>query len=260
MNILQKSIAVFIVAIGCAGCVCFDSDNKIQVFNGKNLDGWDIFFANRKVNENPNNLVSVKNGELVFSGKEFGGIATKTEFENFRIVVEYKWRGDTHADRKTKARDSGLLFASKGEFGSCYGAWINSLEVNIIEGATGDFILAMQNSDDFTMVSEVNSSTGEYQKGGLPIIANKANFVAIRRIGRDANWQDKINAKDLNNLEKGVGQWNRLECVFKNGEVDVFLNGVFVNHLDNYFPRVGKLQLQSEGAGIVFRKVEIQPL
>ena len=237
---------------------CDKSANSgTPIFNGKNLDGWEIYISKRGVDKDPNGVFRVVDGELVISGEEFGGIISKEDFENFKIVLEFKWRGDTHGKRAKKARDSGLLFASNGEYGSCFGSWINGLEVNIIEGAIGDFIHAAPTAkNDFYMISEINPQTGEYMRGGK----KAEKLPAIRRIGRNPEWKDVIDAKDTNGLEKPVGEWNRLECTFKDGKVDVFLNGKHVNHLDDYFPRKGKLQIQSEGAGIVYRKIDVEKL
>jgi hypothetical protein len=57
-----------------------------------------------------------------------------------------------------------------------------------------------------------------------------------------------------------VGEWNRLECIVKDDEITVILNGVEVNHAQNVKPSRGKIQVQSEGAEIFFRKIELIPL
>ena len=44
------------------------SENKwIEIFNGKNLDGWEIKIRGHKVNDNFNNTFKVKNGVLEVS-------------------------------------------------------------------------------------------------------------------------------------------------------------------------------------------------
>ena len=44
------------------------SENKwVEIFNGKNLDGWEIKIRGHKVNDNFNNTFKVKNGVLEVS-------------------------------------------------------------------------------------------------------------------------------------------------------------------------------------------------
>jgi hypothetical protein len=60
-------------------------------------------------------------------------------------------------------------------------------------------------------------------------------------------------------VENPPGQWNRLECVAKNGTIQIHLNGVLVNEAKNVWPRSGKILLQCEGSEIFFRRLELQP-
>ena len=43
-------------------------------------------------------------------------------------------------------------------------------------------------------------------------------------------------------------------------KADCYFNGKFVNHATHVSPRAGKIQLQSEGCGIEFRRITIMPL
>ena len=117
--------------------------NPIVLFNGKNLDGFYILLRNsetekeRKINEDPKKVFTVQDGMLRASGEEWGYIITEKEYENYRLVVEWKWGESTWPPRKENARDSGILL-------HCVGpdkVWKKSIEYQIIEGGTGDFIL-----------------------------------------------------------------------------------------------------------------------
>ena len=55
--------------------------------------------------------------------------------------MEWKWGGPTQGERKTKARDSGILVHGVGEDGAYHNTWLESIESQIIEGGCGDFIL-----------------------------------------------------------------------------------------------------------------------
>ena len=61
-------------------------------------------------------------------------------------------------------------------------------------------------------------------------------------------------------VEKPVGQWNRLECIAEGQEITIVLNGAVVNHAIDVRPRKGRIQVQSEGAEVLFRRIDLVPL
>ncbi len=67
------------------------SQNTIHLFNGENLDGWYTFIKDRGRDNDPKNVFTVKIGIIHISGEEWGCITTNKEFENYKLVVEYKW-------------------------------------------------------------------------------------------------------------------------------------------------------------------------
>ena len=71
--------------------------SKIQLFNGKNLDGWYTFIKGKGRNNDPNKVFTVQNGLIRISGEEFGCITTIEEFENYKLVVDFKWGEKTYA-------------------------------------------------------------------------------------------------------------------------------------------------------------------
>ena len=64
-------------------------------------------------------------------------------------------------------------------------------------------------------------------------------------------------AKDI---EKPVGEWNIIECIAKGEEILIYLNNKLVNHVVKAQPQKGRIQIQSEGAEIFFRRVDLTPL
>ncbi len=72
----------------------------IQLFNGKDLSGWDIKFAGHKLNDNYKNTFRVQDGVLKvcydewehFNG-EFGHIFYKKKFSHYKLRVEYRFVG-----------------------------------------------------------------------------------------------------------------------------------------------------------------------
>ena len=74
-------------------------DGWVSLFNGKDLEGWDIKISGYELNNNYKNTFRVENGLLrvcydeydKFDG-EFGHIYYKTPFSYYRLRVEYRFR------------------------------------------------------------------------------------------------------------------------------------------------------------------------
>jgi hypothetical protein len=230
----------------------------IQLFNGKNLDGWYTFLKERGRNNDPKGVFTVKDGTIRISGEEFGCITTEKEYENYRLLVEFKWGEKTFDPRLDKARDSGILLHSVGEDGGVSGIWMHSMECQLIEGGTGDFIVVGDGSEQFSLTASVapvkDPGTYVYQAGGEQVTIHDGR---INWYGRDPKWQDVKGFRGANDVEKPAGGWNKLECIVDGNEITVILNGKLVNHAVGVRPSKGKIQIQSEGAEIFFRKVEL---
>ena len=233
----------------------------IQLFNGNNLDGWYTFIKDRGRNIDPKEVFTVKDGIIHISGEEWGCITTENEYENYHLVTEFKWGKKTFDPRIDKARDSGILLHSVGEDGGYSGIWMHSIECQIIEGGTGDLLVVGDGSEQFVLTCPValEKQGGSYifQLDGKPITINGGR---INWYGRDPNWQDVKDFRGENSIEKPAGEWNKLECIVNKGSIDVILNGKHVNHAMSTKPRKGRIQIQSEGAEIFFRKVELMSI
>src|SRR5262249_10317837 len=71
---------------------------KIQLFNGKNLDGFYTYLGSPGKgekpygkNNDPEKVFTVENGAIRVSGKIFGAFITENEYEDYHLVVEFKW-------------------------------------------------------------------------------------------------------------------------------------------------------------------------
>lgn len=237
------------------------NDKTIKLFNGINLDGWYTFLQNRGRDNDPKSVFTVRDGMIRVSGEEWGCITTHAEYENFTIVAEFKWGELTFDPRLDNARDCGLLLHSQGEDGGSQGIWMHSIECQIIEGGTGDFIVVGNGTDQFQITSTVAS-----EKQGNSFIFQPAGHKEtiqggrINWYGRDPNWKDVLGFRGKNDIEKPVGEWNTLECIAVDGQISIFLNGTLVNRATHVKPKKGLIQIQSEGAEIFFRRVELTPM
>ncbi|WP_236973546.1 3-keto-disaccharide hydrolase [Membranihabitans maritimus] len=236
-------------------------DSTIQLFNGENLDGWYTFIRDRGKNTDPKNVFTVQDGILHISGEEWGCITTEEEYENYHLTTEFKWGGGTHEPRLDRARDCGILLHSQGEDGGYNGTWMHSIECQIIEGGSGDFIVVGDKTDKFSITSPVaeekQGSSFVYQPGGELATINSGR---INWYGRSPEWKDTIDFRGEQDVEKPVGEWNTMECIAKGDTIIVKLNGVEVNKAINVKPSKGRIQVQSEAAEILFRKIELKKL
>jgi hypothetical protein len=233
----------------------------IKLFNGKNLDGWYTFLKGKGKNNDPDNVFTVKDGLIRISGEEFGCITSNEEFENYKLVVEFKWGELTYAPRVDKAKDSGILLHSTGEDGGYFGTWMHSIECQIIEGGTGDLLAVGDGTKQFSLTCPVEpeKQAGSYvfNPDGKPVTIYEGR---INWYGRDPQWKDVKGFRGAKDIEKQSGKWNRIECVANGKEILIYLNGKLVNHAIDVQPQKGRIQIQSEGAEILFRRIELTPL
>lgn len=195
-------------------------------------------------------------GDIDYFRARVGGLTTNDEYENYKIVVEYKWGAKIYAPREFKARDCGLQIHSVGQDGAVLETWMHSIECNIIEEGTGDILLLGDGDKTFSLTSTAAPEKQEkcyvFQPQGAPVTIKGGR---LNWYGRDPEWQDVKGFRGRGDVEKPAGKWNRLECIANKGEITIYLNGTLVNHATDVSPSKGRIQIQSEGAEIFFRKV-----
>ena len=120
----MKKVALFIaLLIIAAACINKKSEkeNWIPLFNGKNLDGWEIKIKGSPLGENYKNTFRVENGSLVvrydqydkFNG-EYGHIFFKQPFSHYKLRIEYRFVGDQVPGGQGWAfRNSGVMLHSQ---------------------------------------------------------------------------------------------------------------------------------------------------
>jgi hypothetical protein len=233
----------------------------IHLFNGKDLGGWYTFLKDRGRDTDPQKVFTVGDGMLRISGEELGCVTSVNEYENYRLIFEFKWGQQTWAGRKTAARDSGLLVHSVGADGAYGGIWMHSIELQMIEGGTGDILVVGDGTDQFKatcpVAAEMSGGCHVFQPDGKPATINGGR---INWFGRDPDWKDVKGFRGKQDVEKLVGEWNRYECVAEGNTLTVILNGVVVNKCLDVQPRKGRIQIQSEGAEVFVRRVDVTPL
>jgi len=105
----------------------------------------------------------------------------------------------------------------------------------------------------------MGQKTGLYWKDGAPA----RDFRPGSRLlwfGRDPSWVNVLGFRGKNDVEKRVGEWNTLVVTMKADTMTVHLNGVTLTRAIDLGLTRGKLQIQSEGSEVLFRKITLTPL
>jgi hypothetical protein len=199
-------------------------------------------------------------GQLQVSGKGFGYLSTKRSFKDYRLVVEFEWPGPTFGARKGHARDNGIMFHAHGPHGLLGGTWPACVEANMVEGGMGDFIVLGGKGFPSSLDAEVTRD-----RDGEPIWtpgSPRETFAGgrVNWLRRDPDWKDSEGFRGVFSVEKPLGEWNRMEIIAKGDTVRVFFNGVLVNEAFGLKPAEGHVCLQTEGAALTVRKLELLPL
>ena len=210
-------------------------------------------------------------GVLRISGDGFGGLITRREYADYHLVMEYRWGTATWRNRAERARDGGLLLHCQGPDGNFGGSggkpgpWMTSVECQIIEGGTGD-ILVLSGTDaegepiEAAVTCEITRDRdGEavWKAGGEATRFTKGR---INWFGRDPDWKDVLGFRGRNDVESPGQEWTTLEVFAKGDTLTYRVNGVVVNRATEVVPRQGKILLQTEGAEMFVRRLELRAL
>lgn len=242
-------------------------DGPIRLFDGKSLAGCYTWLKDTKYAD-PRNVFRVTGGLLHVTGDGLGGLVTKASYRDYHLVLEYKWGDQTWHDRVNAARDSGLLIHSNGVDGGYHGTWMPSIEIQIIEGGVGDFILVTGDDETGQPVPlSVTCNVGRdrdgevvWQASGAAETFHSGNAQRINWFGRDPDWDDKKGFRGPHDVDSPVDQWTRLDVIADGQQITTFVNGIKVNEASHVSPQSGRIQLQSEFAEILFRRWELWPV
>lgn len=242
------------------------TDGTIKLFNGKDLNNFYTFLKGVGKNKDPHKVFTVADGMIRVSGQTFGCFTTEKEYDNYHLIVEFKWGQKTWPPREKATRDSGILLHCVGADGAAGGSWMESIECQMIEGGTGDFILVggkgrpslTVEAEDRPTFSRGKEGKQAYYKPGAP--AREFKGGRINWFGRDPNWADVLGFRGKHDVEKPVGEWNTLECVCAGDTITNLLNGTVVNKGTKASHTKGKILFQSEGAEVFFRRIEVKAL
>lgn len=197
----------------------------ISLFNGKDLKGW------VDVNTSPKTW-SVREGVLVCKGKPIGVMRSEKQYENFILHIE--WR---HTE---PGGNSGVFIWSDGK--AAAGQRLpKGVEVQMLELDWPKLNTLKDGSPrtDAFVHGEVWGTNG--------LVTKPDNPRGVRSMAIEKRCKPR-------------GQWNVYDVVCVDGVVKLSVNGKFVNGVSGATQKKGYICLESEGAEIHFRNIQLLPL
>jgi hypothetical protein len=193
------------------------------------------------------------------SGEVFGELRTKGSFKNYHLKLQFKWGQKKWPPRDgvDTARDSGLLYHVYAEPGVGGRTWARSVELQIQEHDVGDLYAV---GSAIAVRAKARPGTKptlyDYDPAGEWTFFSQSQGASGRCIKQPDN-------------EKPTGAWNTVELVVFGEEAIHIVNGKVVMRLhgplriDGDVPKPvtsGPIILQSEGAEVFYRDIEIRPI
>ncbi|MDD2303959.1 MAG: DUF1080 domain-containing protein [Prolixibacteraceae bacterium] len=232
-----------------------------SLFNGKNLKNWDIFLGSpisgfedlaKKATPTSTYTITELDGQKVIhiSGDIFASLATKAEYENYHLHLEYKW-----GEKVYGKRNSGLLYHSFGPFGVAFGTWMATIEHQLMHESMGDTYLMANTYCETKVVKSDDGKNYIYSpEGQLTSFSEKDNGRSVKK------------AKDA---EMPLGEWNTVD-LYCFGQTSVHVDNGQLVMVNTNCSKVenglkipltkGKIQIQSEGGEFFIRKIEIEKI
>jgi hypothetical protein len=199
------------------------------LFDGRSLAGWHADVPASDTNARLRSPFVVRDGKLVSLGEPRGHLITDAVHRDYRIVAEYRFPG--------APGNAGILVHASTPR-ALYGMFPKSIEVQMMSGDAGDF---------WCIVEDIRVPDMERRRG--PPDTWGVTEGKARRI---------LNLTD--GSERPLGEWNTMVIEVLGRSVKVWVNGALVNHGVDATADRGRIALQSEGAEVEFRRIELTPI
>jgi len=245
----------------------------LALFNGRDLEGWETLLGPPKHGETPlgrNNdpakVFSVVQEDgapaIRISGEIWGALVTRNEFENYHLHTQFKWGKLKWPPRQNSVRDSGILYHCVGQPDPLTG-WMRSFECQIEEMDCGD-LWSVQGAVAFAATRRMDTSDELRQIFSVWCARNEGHYPALSYWpGGVLQRIDKDGLMKSVDAEKPTGAWNDVDIYCLGSNSVHVINGITNMALtklsmpgaaNSLVPLTrGKIQLQSEGAEILFR-------
>ena len=274
-NVISLLAMMFVVSCGSP------EPQWESLFNGVDFTGWETYIGvpdpsmevpgmelNEEgrytepigLNNDPLKIFTVAQVDgapvLHVSGQVNGSFATIKEYENYHLRLEVKWGEKKWAPREEQRRNSGLLYHGVGEFGKGLGVWKTSHECQVMEN---DFGLSYRMGESYCDITARQNENGRgyTYDPTAPIV----------RFGPQRGMPAACAQYPMN--ENPLGEWNTVELICFEGTSIHIVNGMvnmintnshlMINDVEVPLTK-GVIQLQSEGAEVFYRNIEIRPI
>jgi len=280
-NNLLLMLSALVILASCASDnnrPQFENERSVDtevLFNGTDLDGWYTYMKSPEsssevdglerngegdylepigLNSDPLDVFTVveEDGDpaIRITGEVFGILVTEQEYEDYHLKLEFKWGDEKFPPRENLKMDSGILYHSIGEEGAWGDVWMKSLECQVQETDCGDYI-----SVDTVMVDIPAFQNAEDSRYYFHPDSSLVTFSPERAY-----------CEFYRDNENPMGEWNTMEIYTVDGNSVHLVNGQPNMKVMNSRHVVdgaevpltkGKIQLQSEGAEIFYRNIEL---
>jgi hypothetical protein len=236
-----------------------------SLFNGKNLDNFDIAYASRPVDGRPASaLFDVRDGEVrAYSGQAAGSrqpaayFQTRGEHGDFVLHLEYKWGANKFAPRMHRVMDAGIVFHI---YENRPNDWPHGVECQIEDTNTADLWL-LSATADIAVKPAAKRVAPDPLQDNAPYYAPDGSATTL------GGYKKYVRVRHAANLEKPG--WNRVDVVVRGDTAVYLINGQVAMRLANMrkwdgkrWVRLdrGKILFQAEYAQISYRDIKIRPV
>ncbi len=120
---MKNYLILFLTLAAATACT---NENRIDLFNGENLDNWEVFLPDTV---DVQSVFRAEEGVIHVGGIPNGFIRTRDAYSSYKLHVEWRWLEEP--------KNSGVLLHTTGE----NLIWPNCIEAQLQNGNAGDFVL-----------------------------------------------------------------------------------------------------------------------
>ncbi len=221
-----------LLLLGLAAPLAAD-DNKaddgfVPMFDGRTLRGW------INVNGHPDTW-SVKDGEVITTGKPTGFLRAEKQYENF--VAEFDWM---HVPPQPDAVGNSGFFVWADPVPVTGSPFTRGIEVQVL--------VNLEYKDKKTGAVTATSHGDLFSIQGAHCVPDRPHPLGSER------------CLPSENRAKGAGEWNHYRVEANDGVIKLHVNGKEVSGVSKCIPRKGYLALESEGSECHFKNLRIKEL
>ncbi len=263
-----RTTRVFLaIALGLQPVPALAAPQWTLLFNGKNLDNFDIAYSSRPVDGRPASaLFEVRDGMVhTYPGQRSGSVQpsayfqTRDEHGDYVLHLEYKWGDKKFAPRMARLKDAGLVFHTYEDVPD---SWPHGIECQIEDKDVGDLWIISSQVD-------VATRSPPYQPGPDPL-QDRAPYYAPD--GQVASYGDRDKYVRIRHSAAFEHPgWNSVDVVVRGDDAVYLVNGhvnMRITHMKKWDAASGrwmkldhgKILFQAEYAEIFYRNIKIRPV